>query len=119
MRDDREKLQDILEAIERIDRYAVQGRQAFEQDELIQTWFTQNLQIIGEASRSLSSAIRNQHPEIPWTNMLGMRNILTHNYFEIDLRYRLGCCRTEVTEFEAECRSYFAIAVRGCVMRSS
>jgi uncharacterized protein with HEPN domain len=37
MRDDREKLQDILEAIERIDRYAAQGRQAFEQDELIQT----------------------------------------------------------------------------------
>lgn len=85
MRDDREKLQDILEAIERIDRYAVQGRQAFEQNELIQTWFTQNLQVIGEASRSLSSAIKNQYPAIPWTNMIGMRNILTHNYFEIDL----------------------------------
>ncbi|WP_204151563.1 DUF86 domain-containing protein [Leptolyngbya sp. CCY15150] len=85
MRDDREKLQDILEAIERIDRYAVQGRQAFEQNELIQTWFTQNLQVIGEASRSLSSATRDEHPEIPWSNMIGMRNILTHNYFEIDL----------------------------------
>lgn len=85
MRDDREKLQDILEAIERIDRYAVQGRQAFEQNELIQTWFTQNLQIIGEASRSLSSTIKDQYPAIPWTNMIGMRNILTHNYFEIDL----------------------------------
>jgi uncharacterized protein with HEPN domain len=84
MRDDREKLQDILEAIERIERYAVQGRQAFEQNELIQTWFTQNLQVIGEASRSLSSAIRDQHPAIPWTKMIGMRNILTHNYFEID-----------------------------------
>jgi uncharacterized protein with HEPN domain len=85
MRDDREKLQDILEAIERIERYAVQGRQAFEQNELIQTWFTQNLQVIGEASRSLSSATRDQHPEIPWSKMIGMRNILTHNYFEIDL----------------------------------
>lgn len=85
MRGDREKLQDILEAIERIDRYAVQGRPAFEQNELIQTWITQNLQIVGEASRSLSSAIREQYPAIPWTNMIGMRNILTHNYFEIDL----------------------------------
>ncbi len=37
MRDDREKLQDILEAIERIERYAVQGRSAFEHNELIQT----------------------------------------------------------------------------------
>ena len=85
MRGDREKLQDILEAIERIDRYAMQGRQAFEQNELIQTWFIQNLQIIGEASRSLSPVIRDQYPIIPWTKMIGMRNILAHNYFEIDL----------------------------------
>lgn len=85
MRDDREKLHDIVEAIERIERYAVRGRKAFEQDELIQTWFTQNLQIIGEASRVLSSDLRIQHPEVPWSKMIGMRNILTHNYFEIDL----------------------------------
>ncbi len=36
MRDDRERLLDILEAIERIDRYAVRGRETFERDELIQ-----------------------------------------------------------------------------------
>ncbi len=84
MRSDREKLLDILEAIERIERYAVQGRQAFEQNELIQTWFTQNLQVIGEAARALSSEIRNQYPEVPWTKIIGMRNILTHNYFAID-----------------------------------
>ena len=84
MRSDREKLLDMLEAIERIERYAVQGRSAYEQNELIQTWFTQNLQIIGEAARALTSEIRNQHPEIPWKNIIGMRNILAHNYFEID-----------------------------------
>lgn len=85
MRDNREKLRDILEAIERIDRYAVQGRQAFEQNELIQTWFIQHLQIIGEASRALSADIREKNPEVPWSQMIGMRNVLTHNYFEIDL----------------------------------
>ena len=52
---------------------------------MIQTWFTQNLQVMGEAARSLSLDIRDQHPQIPWTKMIGMRNILTHNYFEIDL----------------------------------
>ncbi|MBE9156908.1 DUF86 domain-containing protein [Nodosilinea sp. LEGE 06152] len=85
MRSDREKLEDILEAIERIERYAVQGIQAFEQSELIQTWFIQNLQVIGEASRSLSAAIREQHPEVPWSKIIGMRNILAHNYFEVDV----------------------------------
>jgi len=83
MRSDREKLLDILEAIERIERYAVQGREAFEQNELIQTWFIQNLQVIGEAA-PLSSEIRTQHSDIPWKQIIGMRNILTHNYFEID-----------------------------------
>jgi uncharacterized protein with HEPN domain len=38
VRDNSEKLRDILEAIERIDKYAVQGREAFEENELIQTW---------------------------------------------------------------------------------
>ncbi|EDZ93365.1 nucleotidyltransferase [Limnospira fusiformis KN01] len=55
MRSDLEKLLDMLEAIERIERYAVQGRSAYEQNELIQTWFIQNLQIIGEAARALTS----------------------------------------------------------------
>ncbi len=38
MRDDRERLLDIQEAIERIEKYSARGREAFEQDELIQTW---------------------------------------------------------------------------------
>ena len=85
MRSDREKLLDMLEAIQRIEKYAVQGQKVFEENELIQTWFIQHLQIIGEASRALSTHLREQHPEIPWSQIIGMRNILTHNYFEVDL----------------------------------
>ena len=51
----------------------------------IQTWFIQHLQIIREASRMMSTSIREQHPEVPWSQIIGMRNILTHNYFEIDI----------------------------------
>jgi uncharacterized protein with HEPN domain len=42
MRDDREWLLDILEAIERIEKYSSRGRQTFEEDELIQSWTTDN-----------------------------------------------------------------------------
>ncbi|MFM6191089.1 DUF86 domain-containing protein [Planktothrix sp.] len=84
MRNDFEKLKDILEAITRIEKYAILGKTNFEEDELIQTWFVQNLQIMGEASRALSADFREQHPEIPWSQMIGMRNILVHNYFEVD-----------------------------------
>jgi uncharacterized protein with HEPN domain len=47
------------------DKYSVQGRKAFEESELIQTWFIQHLQIIGEASRALSADTREQYPDVP------------------------------------------------------
>lgn len=46
MRDPRERLQDILEAISHIERYAAQGKDAFDRDELIQSWFIRHLQVI-------------------------------------------------------------------------
>jgi uncharacterized protein with HEPN domain len=85
MRDDRERLRDILEAIIRIEKHTVRGRTVFEQDELIQTWVVHHLQIIGEACRALSTEIRDQHAEVPWPQIIGMRNILVHHYFGIDV----------------------------------
>ncbi|MEO0019057.1 MAG: DUF86 domain-containing protein [candidate division WOR-3 bacterium] len=84
MRSDRERLLDILEAIDSIERYTIQGRSEFDRSELIQTWVVHHLQIIGEAAAKLSSAFRNEHPEIPWTAIIAMRNILIHDYFGID-----------------------------------
>lgn len=84
MRDDRERLLDIAEAIERIERYTIRGRSAFEEDELIQTWVLHHLQIIGEAVRALSSETISSTDEIEWQKIVGMRNILVHNYFSID-----------------------------------
>jgi uncharacterized protein with HEPN domain len=85
MRDPKERLQDILEAIAAIDRYRDRDRSAFEQDEMLQVWFVRHLQIIGEAARMLPEEIRNLAPEIPWHKIIGMRNILVHGYFTIDL----------------------------------
>jgi len=85
MRDPKERLRDILEAIAAIDRYHDRVRSAFEQDELLQVWFLRHLQIIGEAARRLPEEIRNLAPDIPWHKIIGMRNILVHGYFEIDL----------------------------------
>lgn len=84
MRDDRQRLLDIQEAIVQIEKYTHQGRAAFDQDELIQTWVVHHLQIIGEASRGISQPLRDQYPAVPWTKIVGMRNILVHLYFGID-----------------------------------
>jgi len=84
VRDARERLQDILDAIDHIQRYAARGREAFEADELLQNWFVRHLQIIGEAARLLPEEIRATAPDIPWSEIIGMRHILVHNYFGID-----------------------------------
>ena len=85
MRDDRERLLDILEAIERIDRRTPQGRTEFEHDELLQVWVVHHLEIVGEACRGLSSQFREGHAGYDWSRPIGMRNVLSHQYFEIDL----------------------------------
>lgn len=84
MRDDRERLLDIAEAIERIEKYASEGREAFEDDELIQNWILHHLQLIGEAARAISDELKNEHDEMPWQQIVGMRHILVHRYFEVD-----------------------------------
>jgi uncharacterized protein with HEPN domain len=85
MRDPKERLRDILDAIARIERYASRGREAFEQDELIQVWIFHHLQIIGEAAANLGRDFYEAHPEVPWRQIVAMRNVLVHEYFGVDL----------------------------------
>lgn len=84
MRDDGERLRDILEAARNIRKYAAQGRKRFESDELIQNWMLRHLQIIGEAAARVSKVTQKKGGGIPWAKIIGMRHILVHNYFGID-----------------------------------
>ena len=86
MRDPKERLKDILEAIANIERYAARGREAFEQDELIQTWILYHLQLIGEAAARLGRTFHQAHPVIPWPQIVAMRNVLVHEYLGVDLQ---------------------------------
>ena len=86
MRSDEERLRDILEAINNIEKYASQGKQIFEQDELIQVWIVHHLQIIGEASAVMSQSLVENNPQIPWKDIIDFRNILVHEYFRVDTR---------------------------------
>jgi uncharacterized protein with HEPN domain len=65
MRSDRERLLDITEAIENIEKYAQHGREAFQQDELIQTWILHHLLVLGEAAARVSDEFQEEHSEIP------------------------------------------------------
>lgn len=84
MRDTSERLRDIRKAIDQITKYTIQGREAFDQNELIQDGVIHRLEIIGEVVRTLPQDLKDQHPEIPWAKINRMRNILIHIYFGVD-----------------------------------
>ena len=84
MREDVRRLQDILEAITLIEKYTAGGRGGFDQSDLIRVWVVHHIEIIGEAARAMTAELRAAHPEIPWAPISAMRNILVHQYFDID-----------------------------------
>lgn len=61
MRREAERLQDILDAMAAIERHTRHGRQAFDEQELIQVWVVHHLQILGEAANSLSTELMNRY----------------------------------------------------------
>jgi len=84
VRDTYKRLNDIQEAIAHIEKYTIQGREAFDQNELVQIWVIHYLEIIGEAVRTIPQDFRHTHPEIPWAEISRMRNVLIHMYFGIN-----------------------------------
>ncbi|WP_377476172.1 MAG: DUF86 domain-containing protein [Microcoleus anatoxicus] len=85
MRSDTERLKDIDEAIAKIEKYTVRGKQNFLDDELVQTWVLFNLQTIGEAVRSISEDIRRRYSQVSWQDIIDFRNLVVHEYFRVDL----------------------------------
>jgi uncharacterized protein with HEPN domain len=85
MRRDLERVRDMLAGIANIERYAARGYEAFEAEELIQVWMVHNLQIIGEAARSISDGFRGEYSAVPWVSIIGFRNLVVHEYFRVDL----------------------------------
>jgi uncharacterized protein with HEPN domain len=102
MRDDRERLLDIKEAIGNIKKYSVKGRRTFEEEELVQNWIIHHLQIIGEAAVKISDDFQEQHPDIPWPKIIGMRNILVHDYFRIDINAVWAVVENDIPQLEQQ-----------------
>jgi uncharacterized protein with HEPN domain len=79
-------LQDMRESMQKIARY-VEGmdRTAFLTDEKTVDAVVRNVEIIGEASKQLPEDFKVRHPQVPWSQMAGMRNRIVHDYAGVDL----------------------------------
>lgn len=83
-RDWKVRLEDMIEAIGRIQRY-IKGldRQSFCDDERTVDAVARNLEIIGEAARKIPLDVVKANPQIPWSKLGEMRNILIHEYHSL------------------------------------
>jgi len=86
MRDYKLYIEDILEAAKRIERYT-KGLtiKKLKKDTLILDGIVRNLEIIGEAAKNIPAQVKEKYPNIEWKKIAGLRNILAHEYFAVDI----------------------------------
>ena len=82
---DRERLEHILAAIDRITRYTSgKSYDDLVSDDMMYYAVVKNIEIIGEAANMLTQDFQQSHPDTPWKMVKGTRNYIVHEYFQID-----------------------------------
>ena len=85
MKDDGVYLKHILDAIEKIEAYTAVGHEAFIAAPYWQDAVIRQLEIVGEATKRISTDRRTQYPEVPWRRIAGLRDVLIHDYMGVDI----------------------------------
>ena len=104
---DRERLEHMAEAIDRILTFADgKNRMELEADNLKYYGVVKNIEIVGEAAYKLTNAFCRQHPETPWKAITQMRHVLVHDYYQIKpqevwkvISEDLGPLREQVSQY--------------------
>jgi len=104
-RDYRLFLDDILEATAKIREYTVDlDFSVFSKDSKTQDAVVRNLEIIGEAAGRLPEPVRLKAPEIEWRKIVGLRNILAHEYFGVSLPVVWDIVQNKIDPLDSSCR---------------
>ncbi|MEQ8714985.1 MAG: DUF86 domain-containing protein [Cyclobacteriaceae bacterium] len=85
-KDDSVYIEHIMNGLNKIEKYTGDMDQKhFFASDLVQDAVIRQLQVIGEATKKISNDYKGHHSEIPWKDMAGMRDKLTHDYIGVDL----------------------------------
>lgn len=102
-------LQDMLESLEKIERYtAGLTFERFAQDDRTVDAVVRNLEVIGEAARQIPSEVRERYPEVPWRRVIGLRNVVVHEYFAVDVEIVWTVVRQSLPELKEALRRMMA-----------
>lgn len=101
-RDERDRLRDIKDAIVAIRKHLEQAGEttATKEDLLLHDALLFQFVVIGEAVKHLSSETRESTPEIPWADIAGLRDLIAHEYFRIDIRRVLEIVEQDLPPLE-------------------
>ena len=92
---------DIIEAIEKIETYTEgYSYEEFMEDMKTKDAVVRNLEIIGEAAVKIPPEIRGKYSEIPWSQIVGLRNRLIHGYFVVDYEIIWEIIKNELPELK-------------------
>lgn len=108
MRNDRERLLDMLEAIQKIEQYADDETFSSQNENLVEVWMIHHLQIIGEAASRVSTELQEKYPKVAWGGMIGMRHVLVHGYFETDKELIWRVVEQDIPTLKAQIQSILA-----------
>jgi len=84
-KDDTLYLIHISEEIARIEKFTAGGKAEFFGSDLVQYAVLRSLQTLAESVKRLSPALKASHPDIPWKDVIGLRNVLVHDYLAVDV----------------------------------
>lgn len=81
----RDMIADMLEFLRKVQEFTVDGRVAFDENEMIQFAVSWAYQTVGEIAKRFPESFRTAHPEINWRRLIGFRDFLAHNYERIEV----------------------------------
>jgi uncharacterized protein with HEPN domain len=99
----------MLESLEKMERYTTGLTfERFAWDDRTVDAVVRNLEIIGEAARQIPSEVRERYPEVPWRRVIGLRNVVVHEYFAVDVEIVWTVVRRSLPELKEALRRMMA-----------
>lgn len=96
-------LEHILESIELIENYTENKTISnFIKSVQLQDSIIRRIEIIGEAVKNVPDDVKNKYPEVPWKKIAGMRDVLIHEYFGIDLELTWEVVQKDIPDLKSE-----------------